>query len=157
MKKIDLGQTVNTIANVGVIIGILLLVFELTQNREMMRAQIRNEIATSLSGALPAVMDSELADALFRADNGGEVTGAENYRISLANEILFRYWENAYYQYEQGLYDEIEFSGHRGAIAASINGRPRLAQYWCIDRANYAAPFVEFVDSVLRSDTCPAE
>ena len=156
MKKIDLGQTVNTVANLGVIVGILLLIFELTQNRDMMRAQIRNEISTSLSGALPAVADAELADALFRSDNGGELTGAERYRASLANEILFRYWENAYYQYEQGLYDEIEFSGHRGAIAASINGRPRLAQFWCIDRANYATPFVEFVDSVLRSDACLA-
>jgi len=157
MKKIDLGQTINTAANVGVIIGILLLVFELTQNRDMMRAQIRNEIATSLSGAMPAAADAELADALYRSDNGGELTGAENYRVSLANEILFRYWENAYYQYEQRLYDDIEFSGHRGAIAASINSRPRLARFWCLNRVYYSPPFAEFIDSVLRSDSCTPE
>jgi hypothetical protein len=32
-------------ANVGVLVGIILLVFELSQNREMMRAQTRNEIS----------------------------------------------------------------------------------------------------------------
>jgi hypothetical protein len=157
MKKLDVGQTVNTVANIGVIVGILLLVFELTQNRDMMRAQIRNEIATSLSGALPAATDAELADALVRSDNGDELTGAESYRASLANEILFRYWENAYYQYEQRLYDEIEFSGHRGSIAASINGRPRLARFWCLNRAYYSPPFGEFIDSILPSDSCSEE
>jgi len=48
MKKIDLGQTLTILANVGVLAGILLLVFELNQNREMMRAQTRSELASSL-------------------------------------------------------------------------------------------------------------
>ena len=32
MKKIDLGQTVNTLANVGVIGGLIFLGFEMQQN-----------------------------------------------------------------------------------------------------------------------------
>ena len=39
MKKIDVGQTVSILANVGVIAGILLLAFELSQNNKLLRAQ----------------------------------------------------------------------------------------------------------------------
>ena len=48
MKKIDLGQTLGIVANVGVIAGILLLAYELNQNRQMMQAQTRNAISETI-------------------------------------------------------------------------------------------------------------
>ena len=38
MKKIDLGQTITILANVGVIAGIVFLAFELQQNNELLAA-----------------------------------------------------------------------------------------------------------------------
>jgi hypothetical protein len=157
LKKLDLAETLQLFGNAGVILGILLLVYELNQNRDMMQAQIRNEIATSLSGALPAATDAQLAEVLFRSDNAGELTGAEAYQASLANELIFRYWENAYYQYRQGLYDDIEFLAHREEIARSVNRRPRLIRFWCLDRDYYSQPFVDFIDSVLTPGACQVE
>jgi hypothetical protein len=49
MKKIDLNQGVNTLANLGVIAGIVFLALEINQNSEMMRAQTRNEVANALT------------------------------------------------------------------------------------------------------------
>lgn len=157
IRKLDLAELLQLLGNAGVILGILLLVYELNQNRDMMQAQIRNEIATSLSGTLPAAADAQLAEILFRSDNAGELTGAEVYQASLANELIFRYWENAYYQYRQGLYDDIEFSGHRGAMTVSVNGRPRLTRYWCLNRDYYSQPFVDFLDSILTPGACREE
>jgi len=48
LKEIDLGQTVTILANVGVLAGLLLLAFELNQNRQMMEAQTRHEMAQSI-------------------------------------------------------------------------------------------------------------
>ena len=48
MKKLDLGQIAHLLGNLGVIVGILLLVYELNQNRSMMPAQTRNSIARRL-------------------------------------------------------------------------------------------------------------
>ena len=48
MKKISLGQTLGILANLGVIAGILLLTYELNQNRQMMQSQTRNAIADTL-------------------------------------------------------------------------------------------------------------
>jgi len=41
MKKIDLGQTLNTLANVGVIAGIVFLAVELNQNNEFLELEAR--------------------------------------------------------------------------------------------------------------------
>ncbi len=43
MRKLDLGQTVGILANVGVLIGVLLLVYELSLNRHIVEAQTRDE------------------------------------------------------------------------------------------------------------------
>ena len=48
MKKIDLGQTIGIVANVGVIAGLLLLAFELNQNREITEAQTRHQVSQSM-------------------------------------------------------------------------------------------------------------
>ena len=45
MRNIDLGQTAGILANLGVLVGILLLVYELSQTRDMTRAQTRNELS----------------------------------------------------------------------------------------------------------------
>ena len=39
MKKIDIGQTITILANVGVIAGIVFLAFELRQNNSLLAAQ----------------------------------------------------------------------------------------------------------------------
>lgn len=48
MKKIDRGQTISLLANIGVLIGILLLVFELNHNRVVTEAQTRSAITASI-------------------------------------------------------------------------------------------------------------
>lgn len=44
MKKLDMGQSLGILANVGVLFGILLLVYELNQNRQMMEAAVRRHV-----------------------------------------------------------------------------------------------------------------
>ena len=41
MNRLNLGQTINTLANVGVIAGIVFLAIELRQNNELLGVQIR--------------------------------------------------------------------------------------------------------------------
>ncbi len=158
MKKLDIGQTIQILGNLGVVVGIFLLVYELNQNRELMRSQIRNEIATSLSGVLnPTVTDAEFSETVMRLDAGEDLTRAENYRASLYHEQIFRYWENVHYQYRLGLYDESEWSGHRSSITATVNSGSRFACFWSLNREYYSRPFIDFIDSVLPTEGCHAE
>lgn len=129
--------------------------FELNQNRDMMRAQTRNELARGLPDVLGHLIDNaELADALLRANTGDQLTPAEDLRVNAWLELVFRYWENVHYQYRQGLYDESEFSRHRNTMADVIAGTPSMHDYWCKERLLYSAPFVEFMDHLLSGPSC---
>ncbi len=142
-------------ANIGVLIGIILLIVELDQTRDMMRAQIRNELARSSQDLLGiAVADQDLADLLFRAETDESLLPAESWRVGTWDQMVFRYWENVHYQYRQGLYDESEFSAHRGAILDVLAENPRLHSFWCKDRLIFSAPFMEFIDNLLDSPDC---
>lgn len=86
-------------ANLGVLLGLLLLIAELAQNREMMRAQIRHEMATGIVNLLqtPANND-QLAGVLLRGINGEELKPTELFQFELRTNALFRYWEDVHYQ-----------------------------------------------------------
>jgi hypothetical protein len=155
MKKLDLGQTLGLIANLGVIAGILLLVFELNQNRDMMRAQTRNELSRGLNELMSiTISNADLADIAVRADSGEPLAGPDALRLARRNELAFRYWENVHCQYRQGLYDESEFSRHADTMAAVLARTPSMVAYWCVERLFYSIPFMEFIDRILERQGC---
>ncbi len=51
MKKIELGQAIGILANIGVLGGLLLLAFELRQNNELMAAEGRFNRLTIVNAA----------------------------------------------------------------------------------------------------------
>ena len=155
MKKIDFGQTLQLLGNAGVVIGILLLVYELNQNRDMMRAQTRNELSRGLTEVLSlTAVGDELADMVVRANRGEELTATESYRLGTRSELVFRYWENVHYQYRQDLYDESEFSRHRDTMDAVLIENPSLIGFWCGERMLYSEPFMIMIDELLERHEC---
>lgn len=142
-------------ANVGVLVGIILLVAELNQNREMMRAQTRNELAMGIVDLLQTPANNEqLADVLYRANSGKEITPRESFQFELRANALFRYWENVHYQYRVGLYDEIEFDKQRDAWTKSFDLSSRQIDYWCQVRLLYSPEFMAEMDKLLTDNPC---
>ena len=79
MKKLELGQTLQLLGNLGVIVGILLLVYELNQNRHMMMAQTRNELAQGVTNILFELQNNtEMAEIAFRRDQGEDLSEFES-------------------------------------------------------------------------------
>jgi len=155
MNKLDLGQTANTLANVGVIIGIILLVFELDQNRDMMRAQTRNEISRGVVELLSSATTSvELAEAWAKARQGETLNPAQAVMLEAFSESIFRYWENVHYQYRQGLYDEEEFSKHLDTIIGLVSRDAALMKWWCGNHPIYSAAFAEDLNQLLDLKMC---
>ena len=145
--------------NIGVLIGIILLVVELDQNRDMIRAQTRNELSQGVVDLLSmSAENKELADAIVRANQGEELTPTEFHMYTARSEAVFRYWENAHYQYRQGMYDEIEFSSHLETMKAVLLSSDGLVRFWlrarCSDRMLYSAPFMAEIDGLLSDKEC---
>jgi hypothetical protein len=144
-------------ANLGVLVGLLLLIVELNQNREMMRAQIRHELAMGIVDLLQApATDAQLADVLLRGINGEELKPTEKYQFEMRTNALFRYWEDVHYQYRIGLYDDSEFSRQRAAWKVSLERSRLAAEYWCRVRQLYSPEFAAEMDSLLPDRSCGA-
>ena len=142
-------------ANLGVLIGIILLVAELDQNREMMRAQTRNELSRGVLELLGSLVENKnLADVMVRANNGEELTPTQDYIFGAQAERVFRYWENVHYQYRQGMYDESEFSKHLDTMQAVLIDNQALINFWCQKRSLYSTPFVVELDGLLVERAC---
>ena len=95
MKKIDLGQAISLLANVGVIIGLAFLAFELRQNNEFMAAEARfNRLSVSMeSWSLLAESDA-LAELRYKDITGVEMTPQERDRWEsyLMRVLITREW-----------------------------------------------------------------
>jgi hypothetical protein len=69
--------------NAAVVIGLLLLVYELNQTRELTRAQMRSEISSGIYDLLAMTANNDqLADLMLRADTGEPLTDAEYFQYA---------------------------------------------------------------------------
>jgi hypothetical protein len=142
-------------ARLGAIIGLLLVVVQLQQTREMMRAQMRHDLAVGIVELLnSAAANSQLANVLRRGGAGEELTPDERYQFRARTNALFRYWEDVHYQYRQGLYDEEEFSKHKEAWRAYLAASKGAVSYWCEVRPLYSPKFANQMDAILPSRRC---
>ena len=144
-------------ANIGVLIGIILLVVELNQNRDMIRAQTRNDISQQLSNRLLSVgTNSQMASVMRRARDGEELTTDEEYQAYLYLVANMRDWENIHYQYRHGTFDEHEFNAEKNAWRRVIDNNKTFEKNWCRIRQNFSAEFLAEIESLLKEDICKA-
>ena len=129
-------------ANIGVLIGLILLLFELDQNLDIVRAQTRNDLATtSIEFLFDQATSPHLAEIIVRSNLGEELSDVETVMYRSRSEAAFRYWENVHYQYRQGMYDEVEFVNHLETMRIIIDLNPGLRRYWCSSERMFSRPF----------------
>ena len=149
MKKINLGQTVGILANVGVLAGLLLLVFELRQSREMMEAQTRHDVSQGIVDQLGELAsNAELADLELRAMCGKLESRVEEKRFRMHVNSRLRYWEDVHYQYRRGLYGESEFLAQTQAWRSFLQYSAVL-ENWNRMKGGFAPEFVAEIDALI--------
>ncbi len=147
MKKINLGQAVSILANVGVIAGIAFLAVELQQNNEMMRAQTRSELSRDVIAILSSnINDSAYMDVLLRGNNGEELSELEQYQYGRHRNAWIWHWENIVYQHRMGLYDVEEFAIQMEVVRGDIVDLPGLKEHWCAGRSRRSAGLINAVE-----------
>ena len=141
--------------NAAVVIGLLLLVYELNQTRELTRAQMRSEISSGIYDLLAMTANNDqLADLMLRADTGEPLTDAEYFQYASRTRAMFRYFENVHYQYRVGLYDDHEFERQKIAWGNYMNGSARVPKIWCEYQHVVSAEFAVELNALLNKDPC---
>ena len=118
---------------------------------------IRIERASEGLGLLVSeATDEGLVSAVRRSNDGEELSPDDRFRLDRISCAYFRYWENAHYQYRNGLYDEKEFAGAREAWKYRLS-RPGVAAIWCDSVEVYSPEFVAEIERLLPSGSSCAK
>jgi hypothetical protein len=121
-------------ANIGVLIGLILLIIELDQNSDLVRAQIHQSRSDAHVGhRLDDSEDEHMPTIWIKLRENGYPSDTSSVDVLTPIE-LHRYTayiaarhtdlDNLFYQYQQGFFDE-EFYSHKTAWAIRLN-----APYW---------------------------
>jgi hypothetical protein len=148
MKKIDLGQSVTILANLGVIAGILLLVVELDQNNDLIGSQTAYDtLQNGNTYRLLLLNDPVLSDLVRRTRAGAEITEDERFRLEMLYQFEFKSYEWEYRQYLDGLIDleDIPISAWAGPLRSN-----QLKQQWWQDNAEgFSDEFRQFINQYV--------
>ena len=153
MDSKKLNDWLMLFANVGVVVGLGLLIVELRQNSEMMQAQITQSRADAAMMLAIEFADSDYVPAIIdKLHHDQELTFEEQARFERWLRASLRNQENNYLQYLRGYLGD--YISEAGGSAIRNTLRYELAKdYWIRAKPDYSAEFVEFVDKALSSSS----
>jgi len=147
LKKLDLGQAVGLLANLGVIAGIVFLGVELHQNNELMEAEARAARADRLRATAEHVFsDQAFADLLVKAGNQEVLTESEELRVRSFNLWRLRGLEAYFVEYRAGLNPAPSVDGWNLAFHAEPWSGPSLAESWDDVKPQLGDEFVAWME-----------
>ena len=133
----------------GVIATLAYLAVQIRQNTKMARAATRQELAGQMQTLASDLVKVEgIADIFQKHIEGEELTPTELVRLQARAYRDFRFWDNALFQYTQGLLTDDEWRGLRENLKALVQlGAYR--DYWFRERTLYSTAFQNEVASIL--------
>ena len=150
MKADKLNSWLTLGANIGVVIGIALLIYEIKQNTEMMQAQInQNRTDTALSEQ-QSVYNSDYVPAMELKIRGGEqLSDEELIRHEHTFRAFNRNMDNQLWQYIHGFLGENIPYSIRRAVRNVIAGNKLGLFAWDQTKQIYTREYVTFVDDAI--------
>jgi hypothetical protein len=144
MKKIDFGQTISILANVGVIAGIVLLVLELRQNNELMAAEAR-QVRTSMviDSWLFVAEHGDFADLRGRQRNGEEITETQWQRIEAYVMSVFVTLD---WTLQELSANSPEMDQVREVQRHNFGSRPEYRRVWEARKNSFRPEFIQWMD-----------
>jgi hypothetical protein len=149
MEKLNLGQTITILANLGVIAGIAFLAIELNQNNRLLRAQEQHNLHENRVRFAYARMEDPAVAGLWADVLAGEsVTGVERARMNAMFEVLVENWRYEYQQFRSGVLEErdLPIDGYRGIYSRLIRNR-EFQSYWARRSVDFDPAFVALIEA----------
>ena len=150
MNTVKLNAWLSLGANIGVVIGLMILVVEISQNTEMMRAQINQSRTDTALSEQQAVYTSDHVPAMLaKIDRGEQLSDEDLIRYERFFRAFNRNQDNNLWQYNEGYLGENIPRSIRGAVRAVIAGHELGMATWEVQKYSYTAEYVAFVEDAI--------
>ena len=144
MKKIDRDRTIQILANVGVIAGIVFLGLEMQQNNEALDIQARLEREGWHRAAMARrAQNPDLIRAMAKARRGDELTDEDAIVLELEGQAVLIDWMLVFRLVDDGV---IERSSIPISVWRDIFQDPGFSDVWTKTMHWYPEEFVEFME-----------
>lgn len=142
MKRIDFGQTITILANLGIIAGIAFLAIELRQNNDQLRIQARQNVYEMQAEIQRNFFrnDGGLADLYFKEVEGGDLTVVEGSRLASYRTHLIRTMAFIFGEDPEAANDSIDWM-------VTLFSGPGMTELWEDVRADHDVEFARFIES----------
>lgn len=152
MKKIDIGQAVQVLANVGVIASIAFLALQIRQNSEQLAGQSRFNYYQGRLQFSRELAEGPITPIIDKYVSGEPLSAVEHGRMEFWFSGIFVQWEYEFGEYQRGLISRAEFN-----VAAKrkfLNGglSELLEPIWADYRETGPEEFVQFVEREIASE-----
>ena len=136
-------------ANIGVIISLLFLAYEISQSTKATIAAASQGLTDQSITYFEAQLDpGVISQAVYKQRQGNDLSSYELHQLDLLQHLNFRLFENAFLQYKRGFYEEREWERHRRIIAQNMANNPSAIQMWERTRGGWTDEFTAEVDSL---------
>jgi len=154
MQFEKLNNWLSLLGNVGVIVGIIFLAIEISQNTDMMRSQTRDSITGKNLDLLMAIGADEYASDIFSRGMNSELEGAvadsgESFSFFYMFQGTVRIWENEWYQYQQGMFDDDEFAARKRSWSRAMSP-PGAKDMWERIKPMFSEEFQNAMDEAIE-------
>jgi hypothetical protein len=148
MKSEKLNQWLTLGANSAVLVGLILLIIEISQNNEMMRAQTRSDVSDAIIDNIKLGMDQRVIAAYLKQANGQVLSAEDEFLLDAMANATLRLWENTHYQYRNGLFDDEEFEADLVVWREQMM-MPEYRKHWESRRTTYSEAFRRQIDDLM--------
>ena len=142
-------------ANLGVLVGIFFLAFELRQNNDLLQAQARETKLERRTGFnLTVASTPALARITAKLDQGQELTPTEMVQQEAYNRAILASFEWQFNEYRRGRlgFDDLEIGSWRVAFQETGNTR-LMGETWLEWKNQASQEFADFMEEfVIRSE-----
>ena len=151
MKKLDLGQSLALLANIGVIGGILLLAYELRQNTQAIRVTASQDMASELAQFNHFWTDPGLAGIRLKSETEGYESLSELEKIQMRgiNQSFLLLHQNLYYQFQAGSLDPVLWSGRHQQLVNLFASSDSFLENWQMQIRGFDIDFREYIENII--------
>lgn len=145
-----IGAIGEIIGAVAVVVSIIYLAAQIRQNTKTVAANTFQSVSgVASSQSLRLAESPHIARLLVKIIIGGEeLTPEENMEAQLVFRAIFRNYENYYYQYTRGNFEEEVWEGYRKTMSEQLAMKfGRL--WWTNHQSAFGKSFVDFVNDEL--------
>lgn len=145
MKEIKAEQIMNLIANLGVIIGIFFLAYELRQNNELMEAEARlNRTILAINSWRSTAENPALTELREKEKRGETLTSAETRQVDAAVMAIFVTIDWAFGELPL---DSAEVRQIREVQRYNFSNSPEYRRVWQERKNSFNPDFVRWMEA----------